>query len=60
MKKGTVVITTEEYRSLLHDSFMLEELKKYCIEKQYVFREDVLKKLGVLEPLAKMEKAGEE
>lgn len=47
MEKGTVIISTEEYRSLLHDSFMIAELKKYCIEKQYVFKEDVLKKLGV-------------
>ena len=53
MNTGTVIITAEEYRSLLKDSIKLEELKDYCTNSNYVFVSDIKQKLGIEEPQGK-------
>lgn len=53
MTVGTVIISSEEYRSLLNDSFIVETLKAHVSREKYVMESDIRRILGVEEPQGK-------
>lgn len=55
MEKGTAIISTKEYRSLIRDSIKLAELKDYVANDKYVFVSEIEKKLGIVRAQGKEE-----
>jgi len=54
---GCVVITTEEYKKLIEESIVLNAVKKYAAEEDFIFDSEIRKIIGVPKP---EKKEGEE